>query len=78
MGKTEDINMEMLYFVRLSNIDNLYSYYDNLIRSMEGNYNFNDETTDKDKEDYRKECLNLSRLRNETIQAMNKFYKNKS
>lgn len=78
MEKTEDINMEMLYFVRLSNIDNLYSYYDNLIRSMEGNYNFNDETTDKDKEDYRKECLNLSRLRNETIQAMNKFYKNKS
>lgn len=78
MEKTEDINMEMLYFVRLSNIDNLYSYYDNLIRSMEGNYNFNDKTTDKDKEDYRKECLNLSRLRNETIQAMNKFYKNKS
>ncbi len=78
MEKTENINMEMLYFVRLSNIDNLYSYYDNLIRSMEGNYNFNDETTDKDKEDYRKECLNLSRLRNETIQAMNKFYKNKS
>lgn len=78
MEKTENINMEMLYFVRLSNIDNLYSYYENLIRSMEGNYNFNDETTDKDKEDYRKECLNLSRLRNETIQAMNKFYKNKS
>lgn len=78
MEKTEDINMEMLYFVRLSNIDNLYNYYDNLIRSMEGNYNFNDGTTDNDKEDYRKECLNLSRLRNETIQAMNKFYKNKS
>lgn len=78
MEKTEDINMEMLYFVRLSNIDNLYNYYDNLIRSMEGNYNFNDGTTGKDKEDYRKECLNLSRLRNETIQAMNKFYKNKS
>lgn len=78
MEKTEDINMEMLYFVRLSNIDNLYNYYDNLIRSMEGNYNFNDETTDKDKEEYRKECLNLRRLRNETIQAMNKFYKNKS
>lgn len=78
MEKTEDINMEMLYFVRLSNIDNLYNYYDNLIRSMEGNYNFNDERTDKDKEEYRKECLNLRRLRNETIQAMNKFYKNKS
>ena len=78
MEKTEDINMEMLYFVRLSNIDNLYNYYDNHIRSMEGNYNFNDGTTGKDKEDYRKECLNLSRLRNETIQAMNKFYKNKS
>ena len=78
MEKTEGINMEMLYFVRLSNIDNLYNYYDNLIRSMEGNYNFNDGTTDKDKEEYRKECLNLRRLRNETIQAMNKFYKNKS
>ena len=78
MEKTEGINMEMLYFVRLSNIDNLYNYYDNLIRSMEGNYNFNDERTDKDKEEYRKECLNLRRLRNETIQAMNKFYKNKS
>ena len=78
MEQTADINMEMLYFVRLSNIDNLYNYYDNLIRSMEGNYNFNDGTTGKDKEDYRKECLNLSRLRNETIQAMNKFYKNKS
>ena len=78
MEKTEDINMEMLYFVRLSNIDNLYNYYDNLIRSMEGNYNFNDGTTYKDKEEYRKECLNLRRLRNETIQAMNKFYKNKS
>lgn len=78
MVKTEDINMELLYFVRLSNIDNLYNYYDNLIRSMEGNYNFNDGTTDKDKEDHRKECLNLSRLRTETIQAMNKFYKTKS
>ena len=78
MVKTEDINMELLYFVRLSNIDNLYNYYDNLIRSMEGNYNFNDGTTDKDKEDYRKECLNLSRLRTETIQAMDKFYKTKS
>ena len=78
MEKTEDMKMERLYCVRLSNIDNLYNYYDNLIRSMEGNYNFNDGTTDKDKEDYRKECLNLSRLRNETIQAMNKFYKNKS
>ena len=31
MAKTDDINMEMLYFVRLSNIDNLYNYYDNLI-----------------------------------------------
>ena len=78
MEKTEYINMDMLYFVRLSNIDNLYNYYDNLIRSMEGNYNFNDGTTDKNKEEYRKECLNLRRLRNETIQAMNKFYKNKS
>lgn len=78
MANTEDINMELLYFVRLSNIDNLYNYYDNLIRSMEGDYNFNDGTIDKDKEDYRKECLNLSRLRNETIQEMNKFYKNKS
>ena len=78
MAKTDDINMEMLYFVRLSNIDNLYNYYDNLIRSMEGNYNFNDGTSHKDKEDYRKECLNLSRLRNETIQAMNNFYKNMS
>lgn len=78
MANTEDINMELLYFVRLSNIDNLYNYYDNLIRSMEGNYNFNDGTIDKDKEDYRKECLNLSRLRNETIQEMNKFYKNKA
>ena len=78
MENTEDINMELLYFVRLSNIDNLYNYYDNLIRSMEGNYNFNDGTIDKDKEDYRKECLNLSRLRNETIQAMNKFYKSRS
>lgn len=78
MANTEDINMELLYFVRLSNIDNLYNYYDNLIRSMEGNYNFNDGAIDKDKEDYRKECLNLSRLRNETIQEMNKFYKNKS
>ena len=77
MAKTEDINTEMLYFIRLSNLDNLYNYYDNLIRSMEGNYNFNDRTADKDKEDYRKECLNLSRLRNETIQAMNKFYKSR-
>ena len=51
MAKTEDINTEMLYFIRLSNLDNLYNYYDNLIRSMEGNYNFNDGTADKDKED---------------------------
>ena len=27
MAKTDDINMEMLYFVRLSNIDNLYNYF---------------------------------------------------
>ena len=73
-----DINTEVAYYVRLSNIEKVYNYYDNLLRSLEGNYQyFNDEESLKhDKEFYRKECLRLNSLKNKLIKEMNEFYKN--
>lgn len=72
-----DITKEVAYYVRLSNIEKVYNYYDNLLRSMEGNYQyFNDEESLKhDKEFYRKECLRLNSLKNKLIKEMNEFYK---
>lgn len=73
-----DITKEVAYYVRLSNIEKVYNYYDNLLRSLEGNYQyFNDEESLKhDKEFYRKECLRLNSLKNKLIKEMNEFYKN--
>lgn len=73
--KVIDTNKEYSYYIRLSNIDRLYNFYDNLLRSLHGDYNYNSEQTKKEIVSYTAECSRLSILRRKTIDELNNFYK---
>lgn len=71
---SKDLEKENGFFVLYTNIDRLYCYYDNLLRSADGNYRYNEIIHEEERKLFRKKCTILNKMKLDLIQEMDKYY----
>lgn len=70
----KNLEKENEFFVSYTNIDRLYCYYDNLLRSADGNYRYNEIVDEEQKKMFRKKCAFLNKKKLDLLQEMDKYY----